>query len=987
MNRLVTSVRFAFLLFVVFAAVGSDASAQHDSRGRIFWVTFMANLGTGPSSSDLRIYLAADTPTTARIVYFGTNDTIVVPIPLARTSVEVDISAIFGSWVELDEFDEITPKAIQVIVDDTVEVSCYGVNIRGKSADAFLSLPDDVLTNAYIVLAYPNALANWQTDDGLDTQLYDQPSQFAIVATEDGTTVEINPSARVKGRPRQPYTVVLDRGDVYNGQADTGYAQDVSGTEIKSNKPIAVFAGNRRTAIPLSVGNFRDHLVEQIPPLAIWGREAIITPHFPITQASRQTAVVRVLAAFDNTTWSINGRQQPMQLARAVPIEIPLNGAMSITASGPILVAQYEHSVDKYDPSNQFPEPGDPFMMIVPPTEQFAYSYSFQAISHSEFVNFGHYTNVVIPTQAINSVLLDGGPVVATWQPVPTTRFSFAQVHLTPGSHHIQADSALGIYSYGFGPASSYGYPGGMLFKTLVHDFQPPGMLQEQDCDGLDGFAFDSQITDSGIDSVYLHSSSRNVVASIDPFVRGADTVRYRVNLVDPYLDGIATMKAVDSIGRSVSRTLEIAGLTVRAVGSVANQSVTLDTLELFNGKGGCVAMVLENYGKFPQTFARVDIVPANPALSIDVRQPLTLLPGERVTVNLCAVGMPDTILQASLVLIGSCSERTPVMVPIEAWTDTMPPVISSTDITCSRDFTISFSKHGAKVSRITEVSFDTLINARFVDQTPSDLGSPADHVEVRLAAIDQYRDMIYQVRTRDEAGNEGVWRDTVGGFTVTVLDGQLDSVSQRFDRDLRMNDAAPGEDRCDSVTIANYGARTMTLTRLSFNGNQLYSVPPAQLPFVIPPHSQRRLQICFEGRETGISIDTMRMTDACGREDALVVKLLVPVVTATDRCNNALSVSSYGASKRTFLMTPHPNPVTGAAAAVDIGLAGDAVISLDVLDAAGETASVVMRKIEMSAGLHRISFDVSALGNGSYYCRLRTATGEQYVEKIVVRR
>ncbi|MBC8143932.1 MAG: IgGFc-binding protein, partial [bacterium] len=659
MIRLVSFTRFALLLLVTIVATSSMAQSQHDSRGQTFWLTFMANLGSQQVPCDLRVYLAADSATSVRIVYFATMDTLHVDLNQPRASVEVNITQAFGIDAELGMGEEFSAKAFQLIVKDSIDITCYGANILPMSADAFLALPDDVLTRSYIVLAYPNAFSN---EDG---GIYDQPSQFAIVGTEDGTNIDIVPTASINGRGKQPYSISLNRGEVYNAQADTGYYQDVSGTALKATKPIAVFGGNRRASVPLSVGNYRDHLIEQIPPLEVWGKEAIVTPHFPITPQSSHMAVVRVIAAFDNTTWSINGVPQP-PMFRAQPVEIPLDSAKIILASGPILVAQFEHSVDL---SGAEPLPGDPFMMIIPPTEQFHYSYAFQAIHHPEFKDFGHYINVVIPSEAIMSVMLDDAPIITTWDTVPTTRYSFAQVHLSPGAHRVVADSVFGVYSYGYGPASSYGYAGGSLYRTLVHDFQPPHLDQVVACDSAAGFASDTQITDSGIDSLYQLPSSRNVNVTIEPFTEGADTVRYTGHLVDPYQDGIVSMKTVDGGGRSATRTHEIPGLTVRAAGAIGSQSLLLAPMTLFNGRGACNTIVLENHGKFAQTISRVDIVPSNLRVTTNAPQPIRLEPGEKISVEICATLMSDTLVNASIVLVSDCRTRIAATIPIEAIT------------------------------------------------------------------------------------------------------------------------------------------------------------------------------------------------------------------------------------------------------------------------------------------------------------------------------
>ena len=122
----------------------------------------------------------------------------------------------------------------------------------------------------------------------------------------------------------------------------------------------------------------------------------------------------------------------------------------------------------------------------------------------------------------------------------PKPGYSYAQLNVAPGAHRIVADSAFGIYAYGFGAAISYGYPGGMLFRTLVHDFEPPDLFPSTLCNAIEGFAADSRISDSGIDSLYALPTSRNVTVTVEPFVPGADTAYYRAELVDPYSDVLA---------------------------------------------------------------------------------------------------------------------------------------------------------------------------------------------------------------------------------------------------------------------------------------------------------------------------------------------------------------------------------------------------------------------------------------------------------------
>jgi hypothetical protein len=973
--RLAVSVALLQTLLVV------AASAQHDTKGRDFWVTFMTNLGGGQvQQSDMRLYLASEVPTTARVIYFGGADTMVVPIPKARTTVAVDITGRFGPLAELQLFEEFSAKAIEVISDD--EITCYGVSIRLQSADAFLALPDDVLTNAYIVLAYPNGY------DSRGARDYDTPSQFAIIGTEDGTTVRITPAAQLNGRTNQPFTITLDRGEVFNGQAAVGRYQDVSGTEIKSNKPVAVYAGNQRTSVPVRVGNYRDHLVEQMPPLEVWGKSAIVTPHFPITPQSSDTAVVRVLAAFDNTRWQIDGVDQP-PLRRAVSVEIPLLRAMNITASDPILVAQYVHSVAVSFGNTTLL--GDPFMMVIPPTEQFDTAYAFQSIDHNEFDDNAHFINVVIPTVATSSVRLDDASVSATWTPVPTTSFSFAQIRVRRGSHTIAADSSFGLYVYGFGRASSYGYAGGMLFRRLVNDFQPPEIEQTLGCLGLDGVAFDSHITDSGIDSLYLLPSSRNVTVAIDPFAPGADSVAYRARLTDPYQDGLVELKVVDSAGRSRTQSNPIPGFTVRTVGMSGNAPLALDTLHLLNAADTCFDVTLENVGRFPQTITSIVLVPPIPGATVTSSLPLVIAPGSRASVTICARAFADTVLDATLVIANACTDRTVATLPIVSGVDTLPPTISTRDAGCDRHVFLTVADARGRSSLVAAATFDTLVNARVVAQRPAGDGFPVANAEFELAPIDDFHDLVYVLRVADLAGNIAVYRDTIGGFTIAALDADRDSVSMRFGRELRLAGLDPSEERCDSVTLVNYGARALRIVTVRFESNRQYSVPPSQLPLVIAPHATVRLTFCTEAGALGLVSDTLIISDGC-REDRVVMKTpVVTRLTTVDGCNDILQVGNIGGAKRAFLSAPHPNPNAGALATLDIGLPEDADVTLEIAGSDGATRGALVRGATLRAGIHRLTFDVSSLEDGVYFFRLRLSSGgarpEELVEKLVVRR
>jgi hypothetical protein len=195
------------------------------------------------------------------------------------------------------------------------------------------------------------------------------------------------------------------------------------------------------------------------------------------------------------------------------------------------------------------------------------------------------------------------------------------------------------------------------------------------------------------------------------------------------------------------------------------------------------------------------------------------------------------------------------------------------------------------------------------------------------------------------------------------------------------------GGKRCDSMTVVNYGVRTLRITRAYLAQNVEAGIPAAQFPIVLAPGERKLLYVCLDASETGPLDDTLSLLDDCGRVDRVALRAPVHGLQAVggDRCSTALSVRSMGASKRTFLATPVPNPSTGLVT-IDIGLSADDVIALELVDANGRVAHTIMRGEPLAGGLHRIVADLGALESGRYYLRLAGTTGVAVEGVAVVR-
>ena len=121
----------------------------------------------------------------------------------------------------------------------------YGLNYAAFSSDAFLALPCDqfaVEYYEYYGVTYSNG--------------HGRPSYILIVGCEDNTVLQIGSDV-----------IKLSKMESYLWES----INDITGTRIVSNRPIAVFPGHPCTDIPSGVGGC-DHLTEQVPPTAIWGK-------------------------------------------------------------------------------------------------------------------------------------------------------------------------------------------------------------------------------------------------------------------------------------------------------------------------------------------------------------------------------------------------------------------------------------------------------------------------------------------------------------------------------------------------------------------------------------------------------------------------------------------------------------------------------------------------------------------------------------------
>jgi IgGFc binding protein/Bacterial Ig domain/Bacterial Ig-like domain (group 1) len=195
-----------------------------------------------------------------------------------------------------------------------------------------------------------------------------------------------------------------------------------------------------------------------MPPTSTWGTRFATAPLVSQMHGDR----FRILASADDTTVTING-ETVATLDRGQFHEQLIEGPSSIVADHPVLVAQFSNSAVFAD----CPEfRCDPFMMLIPPYEQFLASYTVTTPASGYRDN---YINVVVPQAGASGLRLDGKPIpVGSFGAVGDSGFVYAQLTVAKGTHVVEGTRPFGAFVYGYDSFDSYGYPGGLSLAPVA---------------------------------------------------------------------------------------------------------------------------------------------------------------------------------------------------------------------------------------------------------------------------------------------------------------------------------------------------------------------------------------------------------------------------------------------------------------------------------------------------------------------------------------
>ncbi|MDO6436166.1 T9SS type A sorting domain-containing protein [Cyclobacterium sp. 1_MG-2023] len=423
------------LIFTLAAFPFHTSQAQvevPDSKGKEFWLMF--NRNNDNVDVKLELYITGEKETSGYVKLPDNSIINFQVLPNKTTSVKIPDTFIAS------EQDGVEKKGINIIVEE--EVAVFGLNQKSSSTDAFLGLPVDVLGEEYIVMANNSYAPNSSSSP-----------VFGVVATMDNTEITILPTTTTQNRQSGiPYQVLLQKGESYQLTADA-YFSDLTGTSVTSNNPVAVFSGHTCGNVPLFT-NGCDQMIEQVLPVSTLGKTFITVP-----LATREEGdVFRVLATKDGTLVKVvgnNGFSEEFSLGKGAYeiLNIPSNVYTKIESNYSVMVAQLSKGQTSDDVSS------DPFLMLVPPVEQYQHEY-WVSTPQTGFEN--HFINLAVPISQKGKVRIDGSLIGSSiFVDIPNSNFAGAQIQVTEGSHHIVADLPIAVFIYGFDSYNAYGNLGG----------------------------------------------------------------------------------------------------------------------------------------------------------------------------------------------------------------------------------------------------------------------------------------------------------------------------------------------------------------------------------------------------------------------------------------------------------------------------------------------------------------------------------------------
>ncbi|XP_042750098.1 IgGFc-binding protein-like, partial [Lagopus leucura] len=320
-------------------------------------------------------------------------------------------------------------------VTSTKDVSVVVTSSKSYTVGATAVLPASMLGKEYYVVT---------PDDVAKTGL----TEFAVVAWKEPSNVSIKIKGKIYFRGRiyrsgSVLSVLLSPYQSLQLQSEN----DLSGTKVTSDHPVAVLAGH--TCMKVRSGC--DYVVEQLLPVSAWGKAYVVPPN-PLQKAHDFIYVVASKAASVSFHDGSTASTKEMEAGEVKAFKTKPNSPFYVNSSAAIQVVFF------FTGSRAYFVWQDPFLLTIPPISSYCASYRFSGLS-----SYYNYVLLTAKNSDTDAVVAQRKVTNGEWKEIPGTEFSWS-MHILSDSDgswsSVREDATFGLLGFGFRNYEGYGFAG-----------------------------------------------------------------------------------------------------------------------------------------------------------------------------------------------------------------------------------------------------------------------------------------------------------------------------------------------------------------------------------------------------------------------------------------------------------------------------------------------------------------------------------------------